>query len=274
MPKPGDVDPTSSDPTSTAPPWFRDVVWESLLGGLCPLIPIPFVDDLALSWTRRRLISRIAARHQVSLTPTRTRRLAGRGGSFSCLMLLVKIVIYPLRKILRKLLYFLSIKDAVDTFSLLFHQGYLFERALELTIPPEPSRSAKTHGQSLPEAHLDRIESAVWGTLDSIDTKPLLRVLAGVFRGSRDSLRAAVSWISRRALSRKAFRRAEAEGLDSEKLAQESPETSQLMDRLLTTLWGEQDYRERLTAALAARLAAAERGETSRTEASPQLPTP
>jgi hypothetical protein len=173
-------------------------------------------------------------------------------------MLLFKIIIYPLRKILRKVLYFLSIKDAVDTFSFLFHQGYLLERALELTAPSEAAPSEAALSEARDGPRLDRIEAAVWGTLESIDTKPLLRVLGGVFRGSRQSLRAAVSWVSRHALSRRAFRRAEEEGLDSEKLARESPETSQLMDRLLTTLWGEEDYRERLGVALRSRLDATE----------------
>ena len=34
--------------------WFRRVKSFSALAGLCPLIPIPFLDDKVLSWVRGR----------------------------------------------------------------------------------------------------------------------------------------------------------------------------------------------------------------------------
>ena len=221
----------------TAPPWFRDLVWDSLLGGLCPLIPVPFVDDLALLWTRRRLVTRAAEHHQVTLAPGQARQISGAGRGFSCLGLLFSGLIYPFRKVLRKLLYFLSIKDAVDTFSLLFHQGYLLHKAIDhgaLSAPGPPSHS-----------ELERTGHAVLGTLESIDTRPLGKMILGVFRSSRQLVRQTVHWISRRVFSRRSF--AAAEELDARALSQSSPETGELMDRLLKVLWGEEAYRLRLS---------------------------
>ena len=61
------------------PPWFRAVVWDSLLGGLCPLLPIPFLDDLILARMRRRMVEHLATRWQIALTPPQLALLSGGG---------------------------------------------------------------------------------------------------------------------------------------------------------------------------------------------------
>lgn len=42
---------------SPGPDWFRQVTWNSLLASLCPLIPLPFLDDWALGWVRRDAVA-------------------------------------------------------------------------------------------------------------------------------------------------------------------------------------------------------------------------
>lgn len=252
---------TAGSAAASAPPdWFRDVVWESLLGALCPLIPVPFVDDLALVWTRRRMVSRIAQRHRLTVLPAEVRRVAGSGKEFSCLMLLFKVVIYPFRKLLRKLLYFLSIKDAVDTFSLLFHQGYLLHHALELR---RDACRTSTPAAEAGCSEFERCGRAVLQTLEEVDTKPLGRTLRSVLRGSRDLVASAVRFVTQRVFSRRSFERVAEQGEDAKQLAAASPETSQLLDRLLVVLWGEAAYRERLRAQLAGNLGPAEGKEAT-----------
>ena len=250
--------PVAAPPASTAsahapaPPWFRAVVWDSLLGGLCPLLPIPVVDDLVLARMRRRMVEHLVGRWQVTLTPAQLALLSGGGRGLSVGRFIRKAVIYPFKELLRKVLYFLAVKDAVDTFSLLFHQGYLVHAAL--------AHGALGRGGPADDARVAAAAAAVHGTLDAANTRPLRRLLVGVLRNSRDLVRGTVRWLAAR-LGR---RRDVAPGVapDVTALADEgatrpelgSPEAEQLLDRLLRALWGERSYLERLEADLARRL--------------------
>jgi len=231
------------------PPWFRAVVWDSLLGGLCPLLPIPFLDDLVLARMRRRMVEHLATRWQVALAPAQLALLSGGGRKMTVGRFLAKAAIYPLKEVLRKILYFLAIKDAVDTFSLLFHQGYLVHAAF--------AHGALGRGPA-DDGRVAVAAAAVHGTLAATNTRPLRRLLVGVLRNSRDLLRGTVRWLAAR-LGR---RRDAAPNLAS--IADEatsrpelgSRDAEQLLDRLLLALWGERRYLDRLDADLASRLQA------------------
>jgi hypothetical protein len=181
------------------------------------------------------------------------RRIAGGGKRISCLLLLVKIVVYPFRKLLRKVLYFLSIKDALDTFSMLFHQGYLFHKALEVT--PNPCEESP---RTAVRPDVELCGRVVLEMLEDLDTGPVGKTVSGVFRTSRDLVRSAVRWLSGRVFSRRSFRQLESEGLEASTLEAASPETKQLLDRLIEALWGEADYRDRLALEIQRRLSHAE----------------
>jgi hypothetical protein len=229
------------------PPWFRAVVWDSMLGALCPLLPIPFVDDLLLARMRRRMVERIAGRWQVALQPAQLALLAG-GRRRGVLRFLLKAAIYPVKEVVRKVLYFLAVKDAVDTFSLLFHQGYLLHAAL--------SRGALGRGGPTDDARVAATATAVHGALAATNTRPLRRLLVGVLRNSRELLRATVRWLASRLGGRRdaapAMTAVADQGATRQQLG--SPEAEQLLDRLLLALWGERGYLEQLDAELARRL--------------------
>jgi len=235
-----------------APPWFRAVVSDSLLGALCPLLPVPIVDDIALARMRRRMVERLASRWGVTLTPGQLAWLAGGGRPFSVPRFLGKALIYPFKELLRKILYFLAIKDAVDTFSLLFHQGYLLHAALA---------KGFLRGPSPDDAHVWAVTTAVHGTLTATDTRPLRQLLLGVLRNSRRLVRAAVRWLGAR-LRRSAGGPpiADVVAIADEAAAPPvpgSPEVEQLLDRLLLVLWGQRGYLGRLESELDRRLGTA-----------------
>lgn len=48
-------------PTAARPSWFRQVTFHSLLAGLCPIIPVPFLDDRVLAGVRRKMVRDLAA---------------------------------------------------------------------------------------------------------------------------------------------------------------------------------------------------------------------
>ena len=111
------------DPASAA--LLRDAV----LVGLTPLIPLPFVDDLARVALRRRLVRGVAAEEGVDLAPAMVEALAGEPAG-GCLGTLPKLVLYPINKIFRKIFFFLEVKRAVDLVSTSWHYGWLLQVAL------------------------------------------------------------------------------------------------------------------------------------------------
>ena len=68
-----------TSPGAGPPPWFRLVVWDSLLGACCPLLPLPIVDDMALARVRRRMVTRLLDRWGTPLAPHQVALLAGGG---------------------------------------------------------------------------------------------------------------------------------------------------------------------------------------------------
>lgn len=250
-PAPVPPSPASVAPgAAAAPPWFRAVVWDSLLGGLCPLLPIPIVDDLVLARMRRRMVEHLVGRWQVALTPAQLALLSGGGRKRSFGRFALKAAIYPFKEMLRKVLYFLAIKDAVDTFSMLFHQGYLVHAAL--------AHGGLGRGGAVDDARVASTTAAVHGTLGAIDTRPLRRLLIGILRNSRDLVRGTVRWLGAR-LGRRRDAAPDMTAIADEGASRPelgSPDAEQLLDRLLRALWGERSYLERLDADLARRLQA------------------
>jgi hypothetical protein len=236
------------------PPWFRAVVWDSLLGALCCLLPVPFVDDIALARMRRRMVERILARWSVTVSPAQVALLGGGGRPWSAGRFLGKAIVYPFKELLRKVLYFLAIKEAADTFSLLFHQGYLLHAALGRGVLSGGARA----GEPAFEARVVAVAAAIHGTLASTDTRPLSQLFKGVLRNSRRLLRASVRWLGS-VLRRRAAAVAVDPALDGPGAGRRplgSPEAEQLLGRVLLVLWGERRYLDRLDAELARRLPA------------------
>jgi hypothetical protein len=203
---------------------------------------VPIVDDLALARMRRRMVERLAGRWGVTLTATQLAWLAGGGRPFSVGRFFGKALIYPFKELLRKILYFLAIKDAVDTFSLLFHQGYLLHATFA---------KGFLRGPSPDDARVWAVTHAVHGTLAATNTRPLRRVLVGVLRNSRRLVVGAARALADRLRGRDTLEGVE-EGAVRDTLG--SPEAEQLLGRLLLVLWGERRYLEGLEAELARRL--------------------
>jgi hypothetical protein len=242
--------PTSTRPAASAPPpWFRTVVWDSLLGGACPLLPLPVVDDLALAGVRRRMVGRLVAPWGVQLAPHQLAHLAGGPRPWTASRMAAKMVLYPIKKLFKKVLYFLAVKEGVDTFSELFHQGYLLHAAL--------ARGALGGGGPVSDERVMAVAGAVHGTLAETDTRPLRRVVVGVLRNSKRLVRGMLSWLAARLTrgGREALAQVEEAGAATGPTAAGSPEAEQLLDRLLVVLWGEERYRRGLEQELERRLA-------------------
>ncbi len=108
------------------------LVMHALLVGLTPLIPVPVVDDLAKQYLQQRLVRSLAWVHDVPLSDAELKGFqsitpAHKGCLSGCLM---TALVYPFKKLARKIFFFLEIKRAVDLTSYSYHYGYLLDYAL------------------------------------------------------------------------------------------------------------------------------------------------
>jgi hypothetical protein len=204
-------------------------VFLSLLAGLCCLVPIPFLDDHLRNRVRRHMVTELARHQRVNLDhegtlwlavgAPRTLRSLARG----CLTgTTLKPVLYFAHKLFRstfrKFLYFLAVKDAADTFSITFHQGWLIDHALA-------------------EGHVSDTEQAarVWRAIDAVcrdvDPRPLEAGLRTALRGSRATLVHAARMLARATLARDCQDSAGDE-LDTQALAAEESLLDEVVDEL------------------------------------------
>lgn len=82
--------------------------------GLTPIIPLPILDELVRAFLLRRGIQQVAAEMGVMLPSVSIQRLARerKGCVLGCL---IGVLWWPIRKFFRTVLYFLTIKECMDT---------------------------------------------------------------------------------------------------------------------------------------------------------------
>jgi hypothetical protein len=153
----------------------------SVLAALTPLIPIPLVDDLAKTHFRRQMVRAVGAHYNTEFAPHAVPLLADEKGG-SCLGVLGTIVLYPLKKIFRKIFFFLEWKRAIDTVGATFYHGFLLACALqnERVAPRGPHAPAQ-------------VRAAIDELLLQTNTSPFNALVRGVFSQSKSALRGAVA---------------------------------------------------------------------------------
>jgi uncharacterized protein (DUF697 family) len=168
---------TQDSPSATA---LGSIVTYSVLGGLCPLIPVPFIDDIILGFIQRRAVETLCTLHGFQPTSSQTKALSRESGGcpLGCLW---AVFIYPLKKILKKVLYFLSIKGCVDVASTMLHRGYLLHHCLTVGIVSKEKASD--------QAHLVRVQDAILAACTEVDPRPINQVLKRIFGASKVLMR-------------------------------------------------------------------------------------
>lgn len=230
--------------------WFRRAVFWGTLASLTPLIPVPFLDDKVLAWVRRKQVRETLERSGLQPEPGAVRVLAGdedpRSALAGCLRLtlvlpLLKISYYILRKLFRKIVFFLLIKDSVDQFSESFQENLLLHRAIELGALGSP----------------ERIRQAMLETRRTVNPRPVERVVRKIYRGSRRLLGQGARLLTSFFRAGRAADEVDGLGAGSSEGAMPAREAvidaeerllSGLLDRITTALWNEAGYRERLHA--------------------------
>jgi hypothetical protein len=233
----------------TFDPGFRGLALHSAMSGLCPLVPLPFLDDWALDSVRRRMVRDVLRRQGLEPSRDELDVLSGtrerRGG---CLWTLFRGLVLRLpRRTFRRLLVFLAVKDCADRASETFHEGYL------LSVAVARGELADGSGESA-----RRVRRALRSTCAEIDPRPLNQALLRVFRARGALLREPASALGRALRkARRAVRRGPTarEELTDAALAAQEPLLAPLVDGLARALWHEQGYLEALRQRLESKLA-------------------
>jgi hypothetical protein len=105
---------------------------DATLAGLSVLIPIPFLDNVFETFFRRRMPTGIARSRGRVLPNVIQAELSRTTGSWlrTCLTLPLTLTIGLVQRLSRKLLYFLTIKEAADKLSYYWHQAFLLDYML------------------------------------------------------------------------------------------------------------------------------------------------
>ena len=149
----------------------------AVLCALTPLIPLPFVDDIARAYFRRRLVRSLASARGLVLPEAGVRTLADppeRGCLMGCL---VAPPLYAMKKLFRKIFYFLEWKRAVDTASETYHFGSLVDHAFERRWPAPAGPVEAT-----------RLRAAIESVLARRGTSPIDKAVRGAFEQSKDAV--------------------------------------------------------------------------------------
>jgi hypothetical protein len=133
------------DERTTAFEWSRYA--DATLAGLSVLIPVPFVDDAFEGYFRRRIPGAVA-RSRGRALPAEVRAAldeedaAGRGG---CATLPLRLTLGLLKRLSRKLLYFLTVKTATDRLSHYWYRAFLLDHMLDAGHMADPDSARTAH---------------------------------------------------------------------------------------------------------------------------------
>lgn len=236
----------------------------SLLAGLCPLIPLPFIDDWAEAVVRRRAVRDALDDHDFAVTPGDVEILAGlekvRGGGClkrAILFPFVKVFYYVLKKMVRKVVYVLAVNDAAKVATLVLQENWLLRLALdsgELRVPA---------GHRMDRDAARRLRQAIDAAIGEADAAPLQRAIKKAFSGSRELLMQAARgfglWARQKRHKVGADSEGERQAADALPMDDERRQLSGLVDKLVGAVMLERDHvaslERRFRAELAARQA-------------------
>lgn len=170
----------TTDTSMPRPMSLQRLTYHSVLAGLTPIIPLPFADDWTFNLVRKRLVAELARNHDVVLDEESIELLAvgeqrwSTGGCLEKVLVgcVFRIGVYLVRKLFRKIVVFLMVKDCADAFSRCFHEGYLLRHAFATGAIPTA------------DPQLRRVRAAVEAVCLEVDTRPVRQLAKSSFRGS------------------------------------------------------------------------------------------
>ncbi len=159
------------------------------LAGLAVLIPFPIVDLFFEERYRRRMLPAIARHRGRQLDPAVRHVFEARESYLSsCLALPVRATWWTIKRLSRKILYVLTVKEATDRISYYWHQAFLFDYMLMADHLNTPE-SAQVAQQAMQQV-LQNTASPLVGLARQVvmSARHVLRTLSRARRGQEDDV--------------------------------------------------------------------------------------
>ncbi len=152
-----------------------EIVQYAVLVALTPLVPVPFLDDIVKNYLQRKMVRKLGESYQYNFSEAEIKVLADEESGGCLKGCLSMIIMYPFKKIFRKVFFFLEWKRAIDLASYTLHHGILIDYAMsEGWCAPASLKSAA------------EVRAAVDTVLREVNTKPLEAVLKAAFNQSKN----------------------------------------------------------------------------------------
>lgn len=180
---------TDTQPPNTQFDW--QLYADATFAGLSLLIPIPLLD-VAFEWFFRRRMARTIARRSPrngggrSLPPTVLTAINHNPDAWwqGCLMAPFKLLLLFLKRLSRKLLYFLTIKEATDQLNHYWHRAFLLNYMMQ--------RGDLDDGETAVPAL-----QAMHTILKTHVNSPLIQLAAQILENVSHVLRSILRWVRR-----------------------------------------------------------------------------
>lgn len=158
-----------------SPAFDWPVYLDATLAGLALLTPVIFMDSLLEWYFRQRMPAAIAAHRQRPLPPAIIAELNRENMDWvlGCLLFPIWLVFQLLKRLSKKLLYFLTIKEATDQLSRYWHRAFLLDYALQA-------------GHLTDEVSARRVRLAMEKVLQANPTSPVEQVAREIVRQTQD----------------------------------------------------------------------------------------
>ena len=230
--------------------WFQAVSFHAVLAALCPLVPVPLVDDILVGQVKKHMTRGLAQELGQALSDPQIAVLAGAvnlepgsGLGRGCLRASVKLGLALLKALFSKLVFVLAFKKSVDWADEVFREGVLLHHALTRHRGVLPENSADDDLQ----ARARHMRKAIDFVLGDVPSGAIRIVVDGVLRGARQALVEGA-----RILVRDGKARDEGAPLPVD---EEAKVLEGVTNRLRDALWNEQETIVLLRRGLDARLA-------------------
>jgi len=176
-------------PKPAPPGRDRVLLTHTTLVALTPLIPLPFVDDMAKSRLQRRMVRLLAQPYDLLLRPDDLALLADDAPTNLVGGIVKGLVLTPLRSVLRKAFIVLAGNKMAEVASTCYHRGWLADRAFARSFcAPEGPHSARAVRTAIDE---------VMATVP-VSSSPITAALKEGFGKSRTALERLVRTLRRR----------------------------------------------------------------------------
>jgi uncharacterized protein (DUF697 family) len=178
-------------PTSPDRPGLTDAAWRELLAraalftGLATLVPVPFLDDLLVDRTREHLVGSLLRAHGRGAATRRVQALWAGSGCFStCLGWPFKLVLWPLKKLLKTVFFVLALRSAALQVGRTLALGRAVERRLQAGAFADAPVPAAGAADPLALEAL-QVRAALDRAYAGIDRVVLVRAFEATLRGAR-----------------------------------------------------------------------------------------